>query len=341
MKTIPVENAVGSVLCHDITRYVAGEQEKVAFRKGHIVQEKDIPLLLDLGKKNLFVLDLAEDMVHEDEAAYRIAQAACGEGLDFVSPHGGKVLISSSINGLLKINIAGLQAVHEFEEVALACIHTNQRVNQGRVVAAARIIPLTVQENILKSICQNCSLYDPIIEVKPFRSLKVAIITTGSEIYERRIQDSVGPILKKKIEESGSVILEQTFVPDSLEMISGSIHSMLGKHADLILLTGGMSVDPDDVTPASIRKAGARTVTYGVPVVPGAAFLLAYIGIVPVLGLPGCIMYYKTTVFDLIYPRIQAGEVLEREDITKLAHGGLCVGCGDCKYPDCGFGKGV
>ena len=339
MKQMPVEAAAGMVLGHDLTKIVPGEFKGVRFKKGHIIKQEDIPHLLDMGKKNIYVYDLAEGLVHEDEAALRIAKAAAGQGLKFSMPKEGKVELSAEIDGLLKIDLQGLDGINTFPEAILSCLHTNQRVNAEELVAGTRIIPLVIENTLLNKLEDIACSYFPVIQVQPFHSLKVGIITTGSEVYEGRIKDGFGPVLKKKIEESGSSVLEQIFVNDSVEMIVNAIHAMVQKGADLILATGGMSVDPDDVTPDGIRQAGGRIVTYGAPVLPGAMFMMAYIGNIPVMGLPGCVMYSRTSIFDLIYARVQAGEVIERADIVKLGHGGMCKSCEECRYPNCGFGK--
>ena len=339
MKCVPTEEAVGMVLCHDITQIIPGQFKGPAFKKGHIIKVEDIPKLLDLGKKSIYVWDVKEGLLHEDEAAIRIATAIAGSGLRLSAPSEGKVQLYATYDGILKIDIAGLRCVNEFPEVMVASLHTNQPVKKDGVIAGTRIIPLVIEEETIAKLEAVCAAKDAVFRVLPYKALNVGIVTTGSEIYEGRIKDAFGPVLKKKIEASDSLIMDQVFVPDSQELITQAIHSFLDRKADIILVTGGMSVDPDDVTPAGIRKAGGRVVSYGAPVLPGAMFLLSYIGDVPVLGLPGCVMYHATTIFDLIYPRLQAGEVIEREDIIELAHGGFCLGCEVCRYPDCSFGK--
>ena len=339
MRTVPVASTEGMVLCHDMTMIIPGEFKGAKFKKGHIIQKEDIPVLLDMGKKNIYVWDLAEGFIHEDESALRIAKAIQGSGIVLSLPKEGKVDLSASIDGLLKINIQGLNQVNAFQGTILSTLHTNQRVQSGKIVAGTRIIPLVIEDAVIKELENVAQNFFPVIEVKPFRSLKVGIIITGSEIYEGRIKDAFGPVLKKKVEESGCSVLEQAIVSDSVEMIVNAIHSMINKGADLILTTGGMSVDPDDTTPEGIRQAGGRVVSYGAPVLPGAMFMIAYVDNIPVMGLPGCVMYNTTSIFDLIYPRVQAGEIINREDIITLGHGGMCLRCSECRYPDCSFGK--
>jgi molybdenum cofactor synthesis domain-containing protein len=341
MKTVSVYEAENMVLGHDITQIIPGKTKGAAFRRGHIIKRDDIPRLLDMGKEKLYVFDLAEGDLHEDEAANRIALAVAGKNLSLSKPKEGKVDLSAAKDGLLKVNIRALYELNSYPDVMLATLHSNQRVNAGKVVAGARIIPLVIAENKIRDLEASCRKYPSVLEILPFRSLKVGIVTTGNEVFSGRIQDGFGPVIREKVRKSGSEVMDQVFVSDSIDMISKSIRDLIDKGADLITVTGGMSVDPDDVTPAGIIKAGAEIVTYGAPVLPGAMFLLAYLDTIPIMGLPGCVMYHKISIFDLIYPRIQAGESLNRKDIVKLAHGGLCVNCAECKYPDCGFGKGM
>jgi molybdenum cofactor synthesis domain-containing protein len=341
MKTVPVEDAVGMVLCHDITRITPGEFKGRAFKKGHIIQQEDVPKLLDLGKRQIFVWELSEGFVHENDAAMRMAVAAAGQGITLSEPKEGKVSLNARTAGLFKVNVAALNAINDVDEAMFATLHSNQRVAAGKTVAGTRIIPLVIEEDKINHIENICRQHFPVIEIKPFKPGRVGIVTTGSEVFERRIEDKFGPVLVSKFSAFGCSVLQQVFVPDSIEQIAGSIRTLLERGAEIITVTGGMSVDPDDVTPAGIRAAGGRIVTYGAPALPGAMFLLAYIGAVPVLGLPGCVMYHKTTIFDLVLPRILAGEALTRHDIISLGHGGLCADCQECRYPDCGFGKGI
>ena len=341
MKTVSVEDSAGMVLCHDITRIVPGEFKGPAFKRGHIIQEQDIPVLLNLGKQHIYVWDVRPGLLHEDEAAIRIGGAAAGRGITLSAPSEGKVSLIAEYDGLLKVDEAGLCAVNTEEEVVFASLHGNQFVRCGKIVCGTRIIPLVIEEEKLRKVEDACRKAAPLAEVVPLRPLRTGIVTTGSEVYHRRIKDRFGPVVTRKLEEMGCRVLGQTLVSDSVGLIVNAIRDFLDRGAEMIAITGGMSVDPDDVTPGGIRAAGGRVVTYGAPVLPGAMFMLAYIGNVPVMGLPGCVMYCRTSIFDLVLPRLLAGEELTRGDIVKLAHGGLCVQCVECKYPDCGFGKGA
>ncbi|MCG0278103.1 MAG: molybdopterin-binding protein [Thermanaeromonas sp.] len=343
MKKIRVEDSVGHVLAHDLTKIVPGEFKGCRFKKGHIIQEEDIPELLNMGKEHIYVLELGPQDVHEDEAALRIARAAAGRdntGLKMGEPSEGRVNIVAQCAGLLKINMPALKAINQVPDVILATLHNNYPVQAGQVVAGTRVIPLVTKEEYVARVEDICRKAGGILQVLPYRGLRVGIITTGSEIYKGRIKDAFTPVVKAKIAQYGCQVEEEKIVPDDATLISQVIKDMVGRGLELILVTGGMSVDPDDVTPQGIRLTGAEVVTYGAPVLPGAMFMLAYLEDVLLMGLPACVMYYRATIFDLVLPRLLAGERLNKEDIAGLAAGGLCLGCKECRYPVCPFGKG-
>ncbi len=340
MKVVSVYQAEGMVLCHDVTEIVPGKRKGRAFKKGHVIRKEDIPRLLTIGKENIYVWEVNEQTIHENEAAARFAKAIAGPGLSLAEAAEGKVEIKADILGLLKVNTEALDRINDIDQVAAATLHSNQMVDAGRKVAGCKIVPLVIGAEKIQKIEQICTEYYPVVEVKPLQACKVGVVTTGSEVYHGRIQDCFGPVLTDKFERLGSSVLRQVFVPDDISLIAKAIHNLLAAGADMIVTTGGMSVDPDDVTPSGIKVAGGQIVSYGAPTLPGAMFMLAYFGAVPVLGLPGCVMYHKSTIFDLVVPRLLAGEVLTRKDITRLGHGGLCLVCQECRYPDCGFGKG-
>lgn len=340
MKVVPVYEAEGMVLCHDITEIVPGKSKGRAFKKGHVVTSEDIPKLLNLGKEHLYVWEVNENALHENDAAIRIAKAAAGQGITLTEPEEGKVELRAKMAGLLKINTSALEKINDIDEIVLATIHSNQMVGAGDVIAGSRVVPLVINTDKIRNVEKIGEAFFPIVEIKPLRSLKVGVVTTGSEVYHGRIQDQFGPVIQRKITELGSQILRQIFSDDNVTMISDSIQTLIKEGAEMIITTGGMSVDPDDVTPAGIKEAGGYVISYGAPVLPGSMFMLARIGDIPVLGLPGCVMYHKTTIFDLLVPRILAGEEITRKDITRLAHGGYCFNCDSCQYPHCTFGKG-
>lgn len=339
MRTIPVQEAVGTVLCHDLTRIEPGRRKGPAFRKGHVVRPEDIPDLLRIGKENLYVFDLKQGFVHEDEAAGRLARAAAGPGLALSTPCEGKITLTAARQGLLCVDRGLLRRLNGVDDVVFATLHTGQVVNAGQAVAGTRVVPLVVEKEKLKRAEAVCA-EGTVIQVKELRAARVGLVTTGSEVYSGRIEDGFGPVLRNKLSALGSEVFRQILVSDDEAMTASAIRELIGEGADMVLVTGGMSVDPDDRTPSAIRAAGAKVLIYGAPVLPGAMFLLARLGQVPVLGLPGCVMYHRSSIFDLVVPRLLAGEEVTREDVLDLGHGGFCAGCAECRYPLCPFGKG-
>ena len=338
METVPVQEAVGMVLGHDVTEIIPGSFKGRAFKKGHIIQDQDIEHLLRIGKEHIYVLNLEKGFVHEDEAAQRIAQAVCGQGLELSEPSEGRINMQAASDGLLKIDTQLLEAVNSIDNVVVATAHTNQQVHKGRAVAGTRVVPLVVEERTVQAVEELCAP-NQVLSVLPFRTLAVGMVTTGSEVYAGRVQDGFGPVVSQKFADLGCSVTRQIFVSDDLNMTVQAVEDLIGHGADMVVLTGGMSVDPDDVTPSSINAVADRVVSYGSPTFPGAMFMLAYKGDIPIIGLPGCVMYYKASIFDLILPRLVAGDQVRKQDIAKLGHGGFCAGCAACRYPLCPFGK--
>ena len=337
MKKIPVEKAVGMILCHDITQIVPGKFKGRAFKKGHIIQKEDIKKLLELGKEQIYVWKPKIGEIHEDEAAIRIAGAVAGENIEYDEPQEGKSTLKSKEKGLLKINSALLYEINSIKNISVASLPGNFRVERGQKLAGVRIIPLIIQEEKLIQIEKLCKKIGKVFKVESYRELKAAIITTGNEVYKGLIKDEFGPIMVKKLKYFEADYLGQSFCPDDLEEIKKTIFDYKKQRANLIILTGGMSVDPDDLTPGAIRNSGAKVVTYGVPVQPGNMFMMAYLGETVLLGVPGCAMYYKTTILDVVLPRIFVGEILTQGDFIKMGEGGFCLNCEVCRYPNCFF----
>ncbi|MFA4829661.1 MAG: molybdopterin-binding protein [Thermodesulfovibrionales bacterium] len=403
VKTIPVNEAVGTVLAHDITEIRPGEFKGRAFRKGHIIREKDVCHLQRLGKEHLFVLNIADDEMHEDDAAYAIAKALMGAGVVIKGePKEGKIDIIAARDGLLRVNKEALLEFNMLGDVMCATLHDNTVVKKGQVVAGTRAIPLVIKKSIIEEAViiadgsrghssfavlrrtegvkessekinhslepSNPETLEPwhentgVISVKKLRKPRTGIVITGNEVYYGRIKDAFAPVITKKIEELGGEIVGVYYAPDEEEFINARLRELIEMGADLLVTTGGMSVDPDDVTRFAIRKLGATDMTYGSAVLPGAMFLVAYIdkgprvkdehplepsnprtlepfSSIPILGIPACGMYSKTTVFDIILPRILAGEKIGRKQLAELGHSGLCIKCDVCHYPLCHFGK--
>ncbi|SFB12115.1 molybdopterin-binding protein [Clostridium frigidicarnis] len=336
MKKIKTIDSVGQVILHDITQIIPGEFKGRAFKKGHVIKKEDIEMLLSLGKDNIYVLEDIEGMVHENQGAIRLKELCCGNGLDFSEIKEGKIDMFAAYDGLLKVNKKELLKLNMLDEIMFSTIHNNTPVKKGDKVGGTRVIPLMIDE---KKLEQAEKEVNKLIHVEKIRGKKVGIITTGNEVYYKRIEDAFGPAVIKKVEEYGCEVLGQVILPDNKEMIKNEIKNWYIKGAEMVVCTGGMSVDPDDLTPSAIRESGADVITYGSPVLPGAMFLLSYYENKPLLGLPGCVMYAKRTIFDLVLPRILVNEKLMKKDIAMYGEGGMCLNCNICIFPKCGFGK--
>lgn len=344
MKQIRTLDAIGHVLSHDITQIIKDEKKGVLFKKGHIIREEDIPKLLSVGKENLYILEKQEGMLHENEAA-EILYSICGN--KYMKPtevSEGKIEVIADADGLFKLDVQRLCEINSLGEMMIAARHGNTPVKRGDKLAGTRVIPLIIEEYKMKK-AQEIGGDRPIMEIMPFKHKKVGIVTTGSEVFHGRIKDTFGPVIIEKFSEFDAEILGQEIVDDNRKGITDTVLSFIGQGADIVVCTGGMSVDPDDNTPGGIMDTGAEIITYGAPVLPGAMLLLSYYdnkgSKIPVVGLPGCVMYAKRTIFDLILPRIIADDIIKKSEIDKLGQGGLCLNCNVCTYPNCGFGKGI
>lgn len=338
-KKINVEDSVGTVLAYDLTKIVPGEFKGAAFRKGHIIKEEDIDQLKSMGKYHIYVIELGEEEIHENEAGTMIATKASGEGIYITEPYEGKVSLKSEKKGLLKINKEGLQELNDIEMVIMATLHNNTPVEKDSLVAGTRIIPLTMERKKLKKLDSIEERYGKIISVKPYEKLKCGIVVTGTEVYEGIIKDKFGTVLESKVKDLEGDVIGIKYSPDDKDKIKENLNYFLEKGADMVLVSGGMSVDADDVTPIAIGETVDEVITYGSPVLPGAMFMIGYKGEIPILGIPACGMYSKITVLDLVLPRLFTKEKLSRRDITKMGHGGLCLSCPICTYPICHLGK--
>lgn len=340
MKLIKTEEAVGHVLCHDITQIIKGVTKDAVFRKGHIITQEDIPVLLSVGKEHLYVWQAQEGMLHENEAADILYRICASEHMHPSDVKEGKIEVIADCDGLLTIDLERLRSINALGEMMIATRHSNFPVKQGDKLAGTRVIPLVIAEEKMRQ-AQQVAAGTPLLRLQPFRPLKVGVITTGAEVFSGRIADTFTPVICEKLAEYSCTIVAHTILPDANEKITETIHHMVQQGAEMVICTGGMSVDPDDLTPLAIKNTGATIISYGAPVLPGAMFLLAYLDHVPILGLPGCVMYAKRTIFDLVLPRIVAGVPVTASDLAALGHGGLCLNCDVCTYPNCGFGKGI
>ncbi len=339
-RLVPVEEAVGMVIPHDITEIRPGEFKGPAFRKGHVIQKEDIEHLKRLGKEHIYALELEEDELHEDEAAWRLARAVAGEGVSFSSEiKEGKVEFLAARTGLFKVDLEALYRLNLLGDIILSTRHTDFWVHQGEPVAAGRAIPLVVKEDLLRQV-EEISKGKGILSVRKPVVRKVGLVITGNEVYYGRVEDAFVPALRPKLTSLGLEVFPPRFTPDDRDFIRQTLEETFAAGAEMILVTGGMSVDPDDVTRYAVASLGAEDITYGSPVLPGAMFLIAYYEGRPILGVPACGMYFKTTVLDLILPRVICGERLGRKEIARLGHGGLCLNCRKCRFPICPFGRG-
>ena len=339
MKLIRTEDAVGHVLCHDMTQIIKDQYKDARFRKGHIVTEADIPVLLSMGKEHLYVWEMTPGMVHENDAAERLL-ALCGqENMTHSEVKEGKIELKAACDGLFQVDSRRLIAVNSIEDIMIATRKGNTAVKKGDKLAGMRVIPLIIEEERLRA-AEAAAGTAPLLKLLPYVKKTAAIVATGSEVKNGLIQDTFTPVVRDKLAAYGIETVSVLYSGDGVDNVANAIAETRQTGADLILCTGGMSVDPDDNTPGGIRHSGARIVTYGAPVLPGAMFLLGYFeDDTPIMGLPGCVMYAGATIFDLALPRIAAGVEMTRTDFAVMGEGGLCLGCRPCHWPDCPFGR--
>jgi len=339
LKRVPIEDAVGMKLAHDLTQIVPGKFKGAAFRQGYRIRKIDIPRLLDMGKKQIYVLTLPPGELHENEAARRMARAVAGKSFRLRGPREGKIDFIARHSGLLKIDTEAIARINSLGGLILATRHNHSCVHAGEIVAGTRTIPLTIPEGKVRQVEAIGKRKAAVIEILPFRRKKVGIVVTGSEIYEKRIKDRSAEIVKKKVESFGSRVEKSVIVPDDAKKIGQEIQKMKAQGCQVIVITGGLSVDPDDRTLAGIRRSGAEVVTHGVPVLPGSMSVYARLGETAILGAPACVIHDPATALDLFLPRVLAGDSPTRKEMARLGHGGLCLKCPVCRFPVCPFGK--
>lgn len=341
MKTIRTEDAVGHVLCHDITRIVLGDTKGVAFRRGHVVKPEDIPELLKLGKANLYVYEAKEGMLHENDAADILYSLSAGEHMQGTPVKEGKIDIVATADGLFQVDVERLKAVNRLGEMMIATRHTNSPVKKGDKLAGTRVIPLVIESEKMER-AKDVAGETPLLKIHPFRSRQAAVVVTGSEVDKGLIKDTFTPVVMAKLAEYGIENVPHALVGDDPERTVNAIRQFLDEGVEIVLCTGGMSVDPDDRTPLAIKTVADSVVRYGAPVLPGAMFMLAYAEAgQAIIGLPGCVMFHGRTIFDIILPRILADLPIMSEDIAALGHGGLCLDCDTCIFPNCALGAGI
>ena len=337
MKKISVTEAVGMELCHDITEMKDGFKG-AAFKRGHIIREEDIPHLLDIGKKTVFVWEEQAGEVHEDDCARRMAAMATVEGAHYTEPSEGKTLLFADQRGMFRVNRELLRKINSIGDLTIAALPDHYPVEVGARLASMRIVPLVTQEKQMLQAEQLCA-EDWLLRLMPYLPKKLGVVITGSEVYSGRIRDKFEPVIRAKMQQYPAEIVGVTVCDDDLDMIVEAARTHLAKGADFLIFTGGMSVDPDDLTPTAIRQLGAEIVSHGVPAQPGNMTLVAYLHDVPILGIPGAAISLPTTIFDVLLPQIFAGEPITIENLRELADGGLCQMCKSCHWPNCTFGR--
>ena len=341
-RLVELSEAVGTVLAHDMTEIRRGEYKGPAFKKGHVVRAEDLGHLARLGKNRLYVLEINEDMMHEDEAALVMAQALAGPGIVFdPNPSEGKINLIAEFDGLLKVHADALTEFNMVEGVMCASRHTNTMVRKNNVVAGTRAVPLVIARQSVEQAAAIARDAGGIFSVKPMSRPRAAIVVTGSEVFSGLIEDRFGPVMAAKLEALDCPVIRTTKAPDDSDLIAQTVLDSIKAGAELLITTGGLSVDPDDVTRLGVLKAGGTDIIYGSSVLPGAMLLLAKVNNVPLIGVPACGMFHDQTIFDLLLPRLLAGEFPSRRDIAALSHGGLCLNCPDCRFPVCPFGKSI
>jgi len=341
-KKIRVKDAVGETLSHDITEIRPGEFKGAAFKKGHTVCNEDICHLQKLGKNHLYLIDLEKDEIHENHAAAILATGLAGPGITWENnPREGKICLIAEYDGLLVVNKANLASFNMVDEVMCASLHSYTLVKKGRQVAATRAIPLVMKKAPVERAASIAQQGGGTVLIRQLRQSKVGVVITGNEIFKGLIEDKFAQVLNEKVESLGSKVSGIEFAPDDETLICQAIKKHLNNGCDLMLLSGGMSVDPDDVTRQGIRQAGGVELHYGAAALPGAMFMVAYIGNVPVLGVPACGLHHRVTVLDLILPRVLSGEHIGKKELAFIGHGGLCMDCPECTHPHCPFGKGM
>jgi molybdenum cofactor synthesis domain-containing protein len=339
LRKVKTEDAIGLVVGHDMTKTIPGVYDGPRFRRGDIIKSEDIPELLSMGKEHIYVIEQEENLVHEEEAAVRIAKAIAGKNLTLTDPRQGRVNMKATVDGLVKINKPLLYEIHNIEDIVIATRHNNVTCKAGEIVAGTKIIPLFTAEDNLKKLEDLCKAKGKVVDVLPFIPQKVGMVITGNEIFKGITEDKFAKIMHKKIEKLGSTVISEVIVPDDEDIIAQAILDMKNKGCEVIVTCGGLSVDPDDVTAEGVEKSGAKIISYGVPVMPGAMVLVAELGDIPILGAPGAVIFKKTTILDVLLPRMLAKDKITRQDIIELAHGGLCLDCEECVFPVCPFGK--
>jgi len=339
MKLIKTVDAVGQVLCHDITQIIKGVTKDAVFRKGHVIREEDIPVLLSVGKDNIYIWERDENMLHEDEAAEILRDMCINQNMSPTAPKEGKINLIADCDGLFIADTERLFKINSFGRMMIATLPSGIPVKKGEKIAGTRVIPLVIEKEVMEQ-AKALAGDEPLLRLLPIKKKKFGLVTTGNEVFHGRIKDTFSPVVIEKMAEYGCELMGHEISDDDHERITACIHKLLDAGAEMVLCTGGMSVDPDDKTPLAIKNTGANIISYGAPVLPGAMFLLSYMEDGrPVCGLPGCVMYARRSIFDIVLPFLLCDEPVTEQMLAGLGNGGLCRNCPECHFPNCGFGK--
>jgi len=336
---INVDEAIGMVLAHDITKVIPGVFKGPAFRRGHVIKAEDVSELLKLGKENIYIMQLGDDEIHEDDAARRMGRAIAGPGLELTEPKEGRVNLTAKSPGLLKVDVQLLKEINSIDEVIVSTLHDQTLCQVGTVVAGTRTMHLTISDSLLRRIEHMCQDRGGIVKLLPLKTKRIGVVITGNEVYKGRIKDGFADIIRQKVTAFGSTLEYKTIVPDDADIIGESIKEFISSGAQAIVVCAGLSKDPDDCTLEGIRRSGAEIVTYGAPVLPGSMFVYAVCDDIPIIGAAACVLHSPTTILDIILPRVLTDQRITKEEIIELGHGGLCLGCSTCYFPACPFGK--
>jgi len=339
MKLIKTVDAVGQVLCHDITQIIKGVTKDAVFRKGHVIREEDIPVLLSVGMDNIYIWERDENMLHEDEAAEILRDMCINQNMSPTAPKEGKINLIADCDGLFIADTERLFKINSFGRMMIATLPSGIPVKKGEKIAGTRVIPLVIEKEVMEQ-AKALAGDEPLLRLLPIKKKKFGLVTTGNEVFHGRIKDTFSPVVIEKMAEYGCELMGHEISDDDHERITACIHKLLDAGAEMVLCTGGMSVDPDDKTPLAIKNTGANIISYGAPVLPGAMFLLSYMEDGrPVCGLPGCVMYARRSIFDIVLPFLLSDEPVTEQMLAGLGNGGLCRNCPECHFPNCGFGK--
>ncbi len=325
MKKIPVQEAIGKSLFHDLTAILESGFKGIRFKRGHIVTEADIPVLLSMGKDFLYIPEEGDVGVHEDDAAQALTDVIADDSVNIAGPTEGKFNFQSKERGLFSLDSDALRRINEVGDYTVTTIWNMTPVERNELVASLRIVPLLTQQEQVDRAVEIARNARPVLQVLPYRPLRTAFLITGNEVFYGRIPDAFEAVLKPKIAAFGANYLGSTFCPDDTTVMANAVTDWVEQGAELILLTGGMSVDPDDVTPTVIRQMATTFIFQGVPMQPGNMLTIAKRDQCTLVGVPGASMHSPVTSLDLFLPRIYAGVSISREDAIDLGAGGLSM----------------